>query len=135
MRRNWVVITTIAAVSAFSSPVFAQITGGSIPTFDQGPFNLAEAYPCTAAPYTTGSEAESITPLRVFNGTGMNCAVSTNNTGTTENGASTPAPIPGAAPGILCLKRAMDARGNTLLALDANCFAVIPNNQVPPCFV
>jgi hypothetical protein len=130
VRRNWLVITTIAAVSGFSSPVFAQIAGGSIPTHDQGPFNLAEAYPCTAAPYTTGSEATSITPLQVFNGTGTNCGNAANNTTN-----STPGPIPGAAPGILCLKRASDVNGNRLLTLDVNCFAVIPSNQVPPCFV
>ncbi len=136
MRRNWLVFTTISAVSILSSPAFAQVTTSGIPTFDQGPFNLAEAYPCTAAPYTTGSEAQSITPLQVFNGTGTNCAVpGNNNAAATATAPATPGPIPGAAPGILALQPARDANGNRLFTLNANCFAVIPNNQAPPCFV
>jgi hypothetical protein len=106
---------------AAALPASAQINTGSLPTQRFGPFNLAEAYPCTASTYPTGTAEEtSLSPLRLFNGTGTNCAVGSNN--------GTPGAIPGAAPGILCLKRSG-------LALDVNCFATIPSGQEAPCFV
>jgi hypothetical protein len=109
---------------AAALPASAQINTNQLPEGlgPFGPFNLAEAYPCAAAPYATGAEATSITPLQVFNGTGTNCGNGSNN--------GTPGVIPGAAPGILCLQRPSGS-----LALDVNCFVSIPHGQEAPCFV
>jgi hypothetical protein len=104
-------LLTLAALSlavAAAVPASAQIAGGSIPTFDKGTFNLAEAYPCTPGSY---DPALNIGSLKV------------------ETGICPPqAGAPGATPGILSLQR----RGT---ALDVNCFAVIPDGQTGPCFV
>jgi hypothetical protein len=104
-------LLTLAALSlavAAAVPASAQITTGSIPTFDRGTFNLAEAYPCTPGGY---DPALNIGSLRV------------------ETGICPPqAGAPGAAPGVLSLQR----RGT---GLDVNCFAVIPDGQAGPCFV
>jgi hypothetical protein len=116
---------TLAALSltaAAALPASAQVNTGSITTNSQGIFNLAEAYPCTPGTY---ADNLGITPLRVFNGTGTNCAVPTNDTTRTTPGA-----VAGAAPGILSL-----LRPSGTFALNANCFAVIPGGQAPPCFV
>jgi hypothetical protein len=104
-------LLTLAALSlavAAVVPASAQIVGGSIPTFDKGTFNLAEAYPCTPGTYAA---ALNIGALKVETG---NCPPQT--------------AAPTAAPGILSLQR----KGT---ALDVNCFAVIPDGQAGPCFV
>jgi hypothetical protein len=104
-------LLTLAALSlavAAAVPASAQITTGSITTFDKGTFNLAEAYPCVAGTYDA---ALNIGDLRVQTGA---CPA--------QAGA------PGAAPGILCLQRSGTA-------LNVNCFAVIPDGQTGPCFV
>jgi hypothetical protein len=104
-------LLTLAALSlavAAAVPASAQIAGGSIPTFDKGTFNLAEAYPCTPGTYDA---ALNIGELKVETGI---CPPQT--------GAIF------AAPGILSLQR----RGTQL---DVNCFAVIPDGQTGPCFV
>jgi hypothetical protein len=104
-------LLTLAALSlglAAALPASAQITGGSITTFDKGTFNLAEAYPCTPGTYDAGL---NIGDLRVYTGI---CPPQTDDLH--------------AAPGILCLKRA----GNFL---DVNCFAVIPDGQSGPCTI
>jgi hypothetical protein len=104
---------------AAAVPASAQINTGSLPNVDHGPFNLAEAYPCTVG---TFADNLGITPLQVFNGTGTNCTVSANN--------GTPGAVTTAAPGILCLKRPTNANGvPTSFALDVNCFAVTPSGQ------
>jgi hypothetical protein len=108
MRKRLLYLVLIGGVTLITSPSFAQLGNGSISTIDQGPFNLAEAYPCTAGSYDTGL---GIANLGVFTGT---CPAQIG--------------IPGAAPGILCLQRT----GNVL---NANCFIVVPPHQAPPCFV
>jgi hypothetical protein len=101
-------LAALALAVAAAAPATAQIAGGSIPTFDQGTFNLAEAYPCTPLPY---DPALNLGELRL------------------QTGICPPqAAAPGAAPGTLCLQR----RGNFL---DVNCFAVIPADQTGPCIV
>jgi hypothetical protein len=114
---------------AAALPASADINTSGLPNQDHGPFNLAEAYPCVASTYPAGTAEEtSLAPLQLFNGTGTNCGVAANN--------GTPGPLPGAAPGILCLKRPTDANGvPTSLALDINCFAMIPSGQTAPCFI
>jgi hypothetical protein len=104
-------LLTLAALSlavAAAVPASAQITTGSITTFDKGTFNLAEAYPCTAATYDA---ALNIAELNVQTGICPSQGLA-----------------PGAAPGTLCLQRSGTA-------LNANCFAVIPDGQAGPCFV
>jgi hypothetical protein len=104
-------LLTLAALSlavAAAVPARAQITTGSITTFDKGTFNLAEAYPCTPGSYPAGL---NIADLAIQTGI---CPAQT--------------PAPGAAPGTLCLQRSGTA-------LNANCFAVIPDGQAGPCFV
>jgi hypothetical protein len=104
-------LLTLAALSlglAAALPASAQITGGSITTFDKGTFNLAEAYPCTPGTYDAGL---NIGDLKL------------------QTGICPPqADDLHAAPGILCLKRA----GNFL---DVNCFAVVPDGQSGPCTI
>ena len=108
MKRSLLTLAALSLTVAAALPASAQITGGTIRNIDQGTFNLAEAYPCTAGTYAATS---GISPLGVFTGT---CPAQTG--------------APGAAPGILCLQR----KGTTL---DVNCFAVIPNGEAAPCFV
>jgi hypothetical protein len=108
VRKRLLSLATLCAVTLITAPGFAQVNSGSISTVDQGPFNLAEAYPCTAGTYAAGL---GIAGPGVFTGT---CPARAGN--------------PGAAPGILSLLRS----GNVL---NANCFIVIPPHQVPPCFV
>jgi hypothetical protein len=106
-------LLTLAALSlavAAALPASAQIGSGSITNFDMATFNLAEAYPATAATYSANL---GITDLSVFTGV---CPPVTGN--------------PGAVPGTLCLQRAPST-----FILNVNCFAVIPNGQVGPCFV
>ena len=107
MRKAWLYTIVAGLAVSIISPAFSQVSTGSITTIQQGPFNLAEAYPCTVGTYTAGL---GIANLQTF------C------------GATGTPPSFGAAPGILCLQR----RG---IALDVNCFAVIPVGQAPPCFV
>jgi hypothetical protein len=73
----------------------------------RGPFNLAEAYPCTPVSFDA---AEGIAAPRVFAGTCSGRVAA------------------GAVPGVLCLRRSG-------LTLDVNCFATIPRGQTGPCFV
>jgi hypothetical protein len=106
-------LLTLAALSltvAAALPASAQITGGSIIVNTQATFNLAEAYPCTPGTY---SSTLGIARPGVFTGT---CPAQAGN--------------PGAGPGILSLFRPAGSA-----ALNANCFAVIPTGQAPPCFV
>ena len=108
MKRSLLTLAALSLTVAAALPASAQITSGGIRNIDNGTFNLAEAYPCTAGTYAVDS---GITPLGVFTGT---CAAQTG--------------APGAAPGILCL-----ARSGT--ALNVNCFAVIPGGEASPLFV
>jgi hypothetical protein len=108
VKQGLLTLAALSLVAAAALPASAQINTGSITTFSQGTFNLAEAYPCTPGTYAS---TLGVSPLGVFTGT---CPA--------QAGA------PGAAPGILCLQRS----GNTL---NVNCFAVIPPGQTAPCFV
>src|SRR5207253_5576098 len=108
VKRSLLTLAALSLTVAAALPASAQITSGSIRNIDNGTFNLAEAYPCTAGTYTADS---GITPLGVFTGT---CAAQTG--------------APGAAPGILCLSRSGTA-------LNVNCFAVIPGGEAGPLFV
>jgi hypothetical protein len=76
-------------------------------SFVRGTFNLAEAYPCLVGTY--GAHVGIADPQ-------LYC------------GANVTRLQAGAAPGILALAR----RG---LALDVNCFALVPADEVGPCFV
>jgi hypothetical protein len=87
---------------AAAVPASAQINTNGLPNTDHVPFNLAEAYPCTAGTY---ADSLGLTPLKVFTGT---CPAQ--------------ASAPSAAPGILSLKR----NGT---AIDVNCFAVTPAGE------
>jgi hypothetical protein len=103
---------------AAAVPASAQINTSSLPEGKGpfGPFNLAEAYPCTVG---TFPDNLGLTPQQTFTGI---CPAQAGPTG--------------AAPGILCLKRPTDSNGvPTSFALDVNCFAVIPSGQTGPCFV
>src|SRR5207249_1112223 len=86
-------------------PASAQINTGGITAFERGIFNLAEAYPCSVGTY---AGASGITNEQIFTGT---CA--------SQDG------VPGAAPGILCLRR----DPIHTLNLDVNCFAVTPAGE------
>src|SRR5436309_14838789 len=102
-------ITLIAGLAvSVISPAFSQVNTGSINTISQGTFNLAEAYPCAVGTYAANL---GITNEQIFDGV-----------------CPSPGSPPGAAPGVLCLRR-------TGLVLDVNCFAIIPSGQSPPCFV
>jgi hypothetical protein len=91
-----------------TAPAFAQINTSSIRTIQFGPYNLAEAYPCTVSSADVG-----VTDQQLFTGT---CAA--------QSGPAA------AAPGILCLQKHSGTE-----VLDANCFAVIPSDEAPPIFV
>ena len=108
MKQGLLTLAALSLALAAALPASAQITGGSITTFDKGTFNLAEAYPCTPGTYDAGL---NIGDLRVYTGI---CPPQTDDLH--------------AAPGILCLKRS----GN---ALDVNCFAVVPDGQSGPCTI
>jgi hypothetical protein len=102
-------LLTLAALSlaaAAAGPASALNTN-SITVNDQGTVTLAQAYPCTVGSYPANL---GISDLQTWCGS-----------------VSTPSTV-GASPGFLCLAR----KG---LALDVNCFAVIPPDQFPPCFV
>jgi hypothetical protein len=96
------------ALAVAAVPASAQILTGSVPNFDRGTFNLAEAYPCSVGTYAA---ALNIGDQHVFTG-----------------GCLPVASEPGAAPGTLCLQRS----GNIL---NVNCFATVPDGQSGPCFV
>jgi hypothetical protein len=108
VKQGLLTLAALALAVAAAVPARAQITTGSITTFDKGTFNLAEAYPCTPGSYPAGL---NIADLAIQTGI---CPAQT--------------PAPGAAPGTLCLQRSGTA-------LNANCFAVIPDGQAGPCFV
>jgi hypothetical protein len=110
VKRSLLTLAALSLIAAAALPASAQITGGSITVNNQGTFNLAEAYPCTPG---TFPDSLGIAPPGIFTGT---CPAQAGN--------------PGAAPGILCLLRPSGTN-----ALNANCFAVIPTGQAPPCFV
>jgi hypothetical protein len=96
----------LAALSPCRS--WASLNDSSIPTHTRGVFNLAQVYPSTVGGYV---------------GTGISNAQ-------TWGGNCDSVPLLQAAvPGILSLRRTDQLR------LDANCFAVIPDGQKPPCFV
>jgi hypothetical protein len=110
VKRSLFSIALACFAVAAAVPASAQINTNTLPNTDYTPFNLAEAYPCTAG---TFADNLGITPLQVFNGV-----------------CGTPGSVTGAAPGILCLKRPTDAHGvPTSFALDVNCFAVTPSGQ------
>jgi hypothetical protein len=103
------VLLALAAALLAAAPAAAQIVR-PVPTFSRGAFNLAEAYPCAIGTYDT---VPAISGPKVFGG---------------RPDCPTPAPPPGAAPGVLALQR----KGNIL---DVNCFAVVPLDEVGPCVV
>jgi hypothetical protein len=102
------VMSALLAVPATAQTDEEEEEPSPVPTVLHQNFNVAEAYPCTASSYPT---ALGIADLRVFTGQ-----------------CPPPPEARGATPGIISLRR----RG---LALDVNCFAVIPAGQVGPCFV
>ncbi len=110
MNKGMLSLAGITLAVAAAVPASAQIQSGNfaVPNTTQATFNLAQAYPCTVGTYPTNL---GIADLRLFAGV---CG-----------GAPT---LQGATPGLLCLAR----RG---FALDVNCFAVTPSNQVGPCNV
>jgi hypothetical protein len=104
-------LLTLAALSlgvAAALPASAQIGGTTIPNFTQATYNLAQAYPCVVGTYAANL---GVADLSTFGGVCGNTAITTS-----------------AAPGLLSLKRSG-------LALDVNCFAVIPSGERGPCFV
>jgi hypothetical protein len=109
---------TLAVAAAV--PASAQINTSAIPVLDQGTVTLAQAYPCVLGTYPANL---GIADPRTWAGVcGDNSTtLLPGKTPATEGGH-------GAAPGTLCLAR----RG---LALDVNCFAVVPSTQFGPCFV
>jgi len=107
-----VVLAVAAAVPA------SALNTNSITVNDQGTITLAQAYPCVVGTYAPNL---GIADPRVWGGS---CTPGGNDL-TLLPGTPTP---PGATPGFLCLAR----KG---LALDVNCFAVVPPNQFGPCFV
>lgn len=85
-----------------------QSTDFTVPTFIQGTFNLAEAYPCTVGSYGSPGISDR----------------------QTWGGSAPSQPLAqSAAPGILSL------RHTDQLLLDANAFVVIPPGQSPPCAI
>jgi hypothetical protein len=116
-------LLTLAALSlaaAAAGPASAQINTSAIPNYDQGTVTLAQAYPCDVGTYPSNL---GIADPRTWAGV---CG-DNNNTLLPGKSPSTEG-FHGAAPGLLCLAR----RG---LALDVNCFAVVPPTQYGPCFV
>src|SRR5438445_5828187 len=107
MKPGLLALATRVLTLTVAGPAGAQIVPGA-DVFARGSFNLAEAYPCTPGTYTA---ALGIADPRVFTGL---CPAQ--------------AAAPGAAPGILSLQR-------TGMSLNVNCFAIIPEGQVGPCFV
>jgi len=108
VKQSLLTLAALSLVVAAALPASAQIGSGAITNFDRDTFNLAEAYPATAATYSANL---GITDPGVFTGICPPVAGS-----------------PGAVPGTLCLQRSG-------FILNVNCFAVIPNGQVGPCFV
>jgi hypothetical protein len=108
VRKSLLCLALFSLSTLVTAPTFALDTN-SIRTIERAPFNLAEAYPCVVGTYP---DSFGITPQQLFKGVCTDDRV---------------APHP-AAPGILALVR----KG---LVLDANCFAVVPDGEVGPCFV
>jgi hypothetical protein len=108
VRKSLLCLAVLGVSATITSPTLALNTD-SITTFPHPAYNLAEAYPCTVGTY---ADNLGITPQQLFKGVCTDDRVGP----------------PGAAPGLLCLVR----KG---LILDANCFAMTPQGQYPPCFV
>ena len=117
MKQGLLTLAALSLAAAAAGPASALNTN-SITVNDQGTVTLAQAYPCTVGTYPDNL---GIADPRVWDGV---CTPGGNDVTLTPG---TPTP-PGATPGFLCLAR----KG---LALDVNCFAVIPPDQFPPCFV
>jgi hypothetical protein len=98
-------LAVLFLAAAVAAPARAQT--GHVRVFSRGTFNLAEAYPCTVGSYDA---AFGIAPPQLY------C------------GSSVARVTDSAAPGILSLA-CKD------LALDINCFAILPSDEVGPCFV
>ena len=114
-------LLSLAALSlvAAAVPASAQIKSGnfSVNRTTRATFNLAEAYPCTVGTYPANL---GITDQQVFAGLPG------------KDGCPPQLSAPGAAPGLLCLKRGV---AGDRFCLDVNCFAIIPSGQFPPCTV
>jgi hypothetical protein len=106
VNQHGLTLAVLFLAASVAAPAVAQT--GQIRVFSRGVFNLAEAYPCAVGSYPAASGIE---PAQRY------C------------GASVTPLTDGAAPGILSLARGKD------LALDINCFAVTPADEVGPCFV
>ena len=102
------VVLGLALAAASAGHAQIQSTDFSVPAYAQGTFNVAEAYPCTVGSYT----GMGISDSQTWGGSCPSVSLTR-----------------GAAPGIFSLRR------TDQFALDANCFAVIPPGQIPPCHI
>jgi hypothetical protein len=111
VKRSLFSLALAALAAAAAVPASAQIGTVTIPAFERGFFNLAEAYPCAVRGYTVDTQVApvtlGITDSQIFSG-----------------GCTATALGLGGAPGILSLGR----RPGTFI-LDVNCFAVTPPNE------